>query len=687
MFMRLSFKVKLSLILAMMSVTTVGLFLLSAVQSGRAFRAGKESQLKATVDGLMDKIDRNLFERYGDVQAYALSEAARSMDPERVTSFINDMMVTYAPVYDMMVVTDARGKVIAASSKNKDGKPINSKFMIGGDYSRAPWFKAAVSNRIKPGSSYVEDLHVDETVGEVLGNSGRVMNFTAPIRDKSTGVVIGVWSNRMSWSDVVEAIVKEESAKIVNDQIVASFAYLVDSKGVFLLHPLSHEYELKKSHDFLQPASMANDKIPVREVPAGETKIDGKLLEAATISKGYSTYPGRGWGALLQVPESDPQTTDRNLLLLFALFAIGAANVVAVFVVRRMSGEFERVVRRLSSESSQVKTSATQISTASQQLSEATTEQAAAIEETAASMEEMASMLSQTNQNASKCMTVAEEGRSEADKGKQVISKMSSAMEEIQAANAKLDRLVGLIDAIENKTKIINDIVFETRLLSFNASIEAARAGAHGKGFAVVAEEVGKLAAMSGKAADEIRNLLASSTEEVTQVVKDTQERVNLGKGVSQECEVAFGAMGEAMTRVTESIRMIAAAAREQETGIKQTNRAMSEMDKVTHSNSRGAETLAGQATQLYSGAESLNLSIHLFRQAVFGAGGGKIAEIGGAAATRSGDDAVPAVLGMPKVMAAEDDGTKTHPAEPPHPKQAEPRPQGRSDSRWKSAG
>ena len=60
-------------------------------------------------------------------------------------------------------------------------------------------------------------------------------------------------------------------------------------------------------------------------------------------------------------------------------------------------------------------------------------------------------------------------------------------------SNKEIQEIVKVIAEIGNKTKVINDIVFQTKLLSFNASVEAARAGENGKGFAVVAEEVGKL--------------------------------------------------------------------------------------------------------------------------------------------------------------------------------------------------
>mgnify|MGYP002134457948 CR=1 FL=1 len=610
---RLSFRMKLQLVLIAVSLTAVTFFVLQVQQSSVAVRAGKVLQLKTATEGLMDKIDRNLFERYGDVQAYALSESARSGDTERIVHFINDMMVTYSPIYDLMIVTNDKGIVIGVSTKNKNGEEIFSTPLIGANMSKTAWFKKSISGDLEPGVSFVEDLHNDPLVAKLASTNGRVMNFSAPIRDKETGKILGVWSNRMSWVDVIEAITKEEAEKLKSEQVAFSFPYLINGAGTYLFHPKGAEFELKK-------------KAPVSPVGASETLhfetdgFSGEVLEAHAKSKGYATFPGTGWDARMQIPASDPQTEANSKMIGLALGLIFLANVLAFWIIRRMSGSFERVVAQMTKESQDLTLAAEQISSASQRLSSAATEQAAAIEETAASMEEITSMLGQTTQNAGHCKELSDEGQGEVERGKEVIGKMSSAMEEIATANSKLDRLVGLIEDIKEKTRIINDIVSETRLLSFNASIEAARAGVHGKGFAVVADEVGKLAAISGKAAGEIRNLLESSKQEVVLVVKDTQERVQLGKSISHECEVAFNTMGQSFERVNELVRTIANASKEQELGVKQTNRAMAEMDKVTQSNSRGAEFLSQQSHKLFAGAGVLNSSIEAIRNIVVGA-------------------------------------------------------------------
>ena len=68
---------------------------------------------------------------------------------------------------------------------------------------------------------------------DLLSASGRVMNFTAPIRSKETGEILGDWTNRVSWSDVVEAITKEELTKIRSERVPVTFAYLLSQDGDF----------------------------------------------------------------------------------------------------------------------------------------------------------------------------------------------------------------------------------------------------------------------------------------------------------------------------------------------------------------------------------------------------------------------------------------------------------------------
>ncbi len=307
------------------------------------------------------------------------------------------------------------------------------------------------------------------------------------------------------------------------------------------------------------------------------------------------------------------------VILMILLFGFTAGLFTAFYTIQYLSNSLTKTIQLLTQESSSVNQVSMQIHQESQKLSQSTTEQAAAIEETVASSEEMASMLSQTTQQSARSLQISEDGKNESEKGLKVMERLGSAMDDIQHTNEKLESLVRLIEEIKSKTKVINDIVFETRLLSFNASIEAARAGTHGKGFAVVAEEVGKLATMSGKAADEIRTLLESSTSEVSQIVRSTQDKVSIGKNVSVECQSAFQEMGSTLTKINESVTKIASASKEQEIGIKQTNRAMAEMDIVTNNNSQASEKLTSESEKLFMASKSLDATMKGLVSLVFG--------------------------------------------------------------------
>ncbi len=180
--------------------------------------------------------------------------------------------------------------------------------------------------------------------------------------------------------------------------------------------------------------------------------------------------------------------------------------------------------------------------------------------------------------------------------------------------------------------KVINDIVFQTKLLSFNASVEAARAGDAGKGFAVVAEEVGNLARMSGKAAEEISKLLAHSTKEVEEIISSTtakldesfrgaKVKVDHGVEVAQRCSEVLASIVENVNSVSQTVGEISSASREQASGVAEINKAMAEMDKVTNDNAASAAASVNIADQLAAQATELKVIIDGLQRSVSGEG------------------------------------------------------------------
>ncbi len=208
-------------------------------------------------------------------------------------------------------------------------------------------------------------------------------------------------------------------------------------------------------------------------------------------------------------------------------------------------------------------------------------DQAASLEETAAALEEITSITRNNAENATKMATLGQIVKKSVSTGESLASKTANSMDEI---NEK-------VNSINEAISVIDQIAFQTNILSLNAAVEAATAGEAGRGFAVVAAEVRNLANRSADAAREIKNLVQEATM-----------KANDGKMVSADMIEGYKELNKNISETIHIIEDVSKASKEQMTGIEQINDAVNMLDRVTQENaseSNHVKTIAISVSQL----------------------------------------------------------------------------------------
>ena len=226
--------------------------------------------------------------------------------------------------------------------------------------------------------------------------------------------------------------------------------------------------------------------------------------------------------------------------------------------------------------------SADELSSASFELSRSSNEQAAALEETAAAIEEVTSTIKSGNVNTSKMLEYSAKVANSSNAGIELAKKTSDSMEELSVE----------VTTINEAITIIDQIAFQTNILSLNAAVEAATAGEAGKGFAVVAAEVRNLATRSAEAANEIKRLVESANAKSKE-----------GKEVASKMITGFKDLNENIAQSEKIINEVATSTKEQESAMIQINDTVNALDQATQKNA----SLANQINEMAANTKSLS--------------------------------------------------------------------------------
>ncbi len=584
-------------------------------KSSGDWRAAQGELLQSEAVSTIDKIDRNLFERYGDVQAFAFNPAAQA-DPATVTATADFYSRNYG-IYDLLLVTDGAGTVLATNTVTGDGEPVDSSGLVGTSVAGAEWFRAAL--QLQPAQSYYGEATVDPLVQQATGRDDLTLPFAAPVRD-ANGAPVRVWVNFASWDRVVTQILDEQVAKLRDRGLDSVTGQVLRRDGVVLDGPGADGTEGLDLAAAGLPAAVAltEGRSGAGEAAYPEGGVD--QVHGYAASSGALGFAGYGWGVLMRQDAAEAVAPAGSLLTAILLVAGAAALLVAAVTARfasritrplrtaagvlqqvaagdltdrlvvRSGDEVGRLSTALNSslddlsrvlvatrdaatglasasvelvaladhvtaDAASASASADDVSAAAGQVSTSVQAVAAGGEQMGASIREIATNATQAARVAAQAVTVA--------------ATTNDTVRELGDSSARIGEVV----------KVITSIAEQTNLLALNATIEAARAGEAGKGFAVVANEVKELAQETAAATEEIARRVAAiqtdsagaaaAIEEITGIIaqidayqttiasaveEQTATTAEMNRGVA---EVATGAGG-----MTGTIERITGAAR-----------------------------------------------------------------------------------------------------------------------------
>jgi methyl-accepting chemotaxis protein len=321
----------------------------------------------------------------------------------------------------------------------------------------------------------------------------------------------------------------------------------------------------------------------------------------------------------------------RKLVIMFIVlsFFVSCFSIYFIFHFKKKSNSAIDVLKFVESgllESSQ------NVKSASDKLIDITNSNRQSVGETSSSLEEIANMVRITSDHAIQSNEYAQKSNDSAKHGVEVVERMlasiqkinetiNNVIQEMQQMGNNFKTVESVFFKVQDKTKVINDIVFQTRLLSFNASVESARAGEHGKGFAVVADEVGKLATISGQASAEIAELISTGSHQISNLASSCQANISkisiqaqscISDGLQRasECNDSFQEIATSLKQIQTLVEELSRSSNEQTIGVDEVNKAMHLISQSTEKGASISTETQSISNQVESEAQHLRSTV-----------------------------------------------------------------------------
>jgi len=373
---RIGLTTKMTVLLVAFACVPIGI--VGAIGWRATFDIEQDAGLRfqETAETISSRIDRNLFQRYGDVQAFGLNRIVgekynwyQQGDDNEIAQVMNQYVKTYG-IYYLTLFVDLQGDVIAVNSQDAQGNPIDTDALYKKHYADAPWFKAlsegtfttrmpfTAKGNDRSTGTFIEDVHVDQDVKAVYpGDDGLTLGFSAPVYQD--GEVIGYWSNRTKFS-LVEEIVQDAYRSLKSGGYPGAEITLMDGAGRVIVDydPLTHGSKVVP-HNFtvLMKLNLAEKGVvAAQQAVAGNTGFMNALHARKKIQqsvgythlKGALGYPGMNWSVLVRVPldEAIAEASGiREHLLMAALVSFLLLLPMGFLVGRKVVGRLTPVMK------------------------------------------------------------------------------------------------------------------------------------------------------------------------------------------------------------------------------------------------------------------------------------------------------------------------------------------------------